>query len=185
MKHLVPDLLQADKFLSALDPNGIFTFQTFDDRKTHGNLAMVLHGSLEQHEQQLANLQQRGAGVFVMINQGDGLIHDGEKTCRCTCNVQRVRSLFVDLDGSPLEPVLANPYPDITIESSPGRFHAYWFTTDCPLDQFSLRQKQLASKFKGDHKVHDLPRVMRLPGFWHQKGEPFCTRILSTEEGKP
>ena len=32
--------------------------------------------------------------------------------------------------------------------------------------------------FKSDDKVHDLPRVMRLPGFWHHKKEPFMSKII-------
>jgi UDP-glucose 4-epimerase len=64
----------AKAFLKALDPSGIFTFQTFDDDKNRkdGSLARVLHGTLDQHLAALTQLQQRGAGVFVMVNEGDG-----------------------------------------------------------------------------------------------------------------
>jgi hypothetical protein len=34
--------------------------------------------------------------------------------------------------------------------------------------------------FGGDPKVSDLARVMRVPGFFHQNGEPFMTRLDST-----
>lgn len=182
-KHLIPNPAAAKAFLHRLDPRGIFTFQTFDDDKERQNkaLARVFHGTLDQHLDALTQLQRQGAGVFVMVNQGDGQIHAGNKTCRTALNVIAVRALFVDLDGAPLEPVLVTHYPDIVVESSPKRWHAYWLTNDCPLADFTRYQKQIGVKFGGDPKVHDLPRVLRLPGFWHQKAEPFMTRMIFPE----
>jgi hypothetical protein len=180
---LAPNITQAEKFLHLLDPNGVFTFQTFDDDKQRKIPALprVLHGGLQQHLAKLTTLQQQGAGVFVMVNKGDGVIRPEAKTCRTGKNVVEVRALFVDLDGAPLEPVQNDLHPDIIVESSPGRYHAYWLTHDCPLSEFTPRQKQIAAKFNGDHSVNDLPRVMRLPGFWHQKATPFMTRMIFPE----
>ncbi|HOB93475.1 MAG TPA: DNA-primase RepB domain-containing protein [Aquabacterium sp.] len=170
----------AHKFLDLLEAGGDFTFQTFDDNKHRKDirLARVLHGNLAQHAEALISLQARGAGVFVMVNRGDGVVHPGAKTCRAAASVVAVRALFADLDGAPLEPVKAALTPDIIVESSPGRWHTYWKTDDCPLHDFTLRQKQIAAKFRGDPKVVDLPRVMRLPGFLHQKDKPFLTRLV-------
>ncbi|GAC1621119.1 MAG: hypothetical protein NVS9B10_03540 [Nevskia sp.] len=163
----------ASIFLAALDvPGAVFSFQTFDDTPAkRPGFAQVNHGALADHTRYLARMNERGAGVFVTVNETDGM---GRKAK----NVQRVRALFVDLDGAPLAPVLASPLPaHIIVESSPDRWHAYWLIRDCPLDQFKPAQKKLAAHFHGDDKVIDLPRVMRLPGFIHRKGEPFRTRI--------
>jgi hypothetical protein len=46
-------------------------------------------------------------------------------------------------------------------------------------------QKDLAARFSGDPKVCDLPRVMRLPGFYHRKAAPFLTRIISCSDAPP
>jgi len=180
---LTPSRDQAEKFLHLLDPQGIFTFQTFDDNKVRKNMGMarVLHGTLSQHWEELALLNQRGAGIFIMVNKGDGIIHKGDKTCRTAKNVVAVRAVFADLDGAPLPPVLQALPPDIVIESSPDRFHTYWLTNDCPLGEFTKRQKQIALKFGSDESVHDLPRVLRLPGFFHQKATPFMTHIITQE----
>lgn len=181
--RLAPDIAMANQFLEALDPVGIFTFQTFGDRKdsSDGSLNRVLHGSLAQHASALAKLNARGAGVFVMINRGDGIVRDGEKSCRKAKNVVAVRALFADLDGAPLAPVKAALQPDIVVESSAGRWHAYWLTNDCPLADFRSCQQRIAVKFNSDPKVIDLPRVMRLPGFIHQKAEPFMTHMTYPE----
>jgi hypothetical protein len=183
---LTPDLTMADRFLNALDPRGVFTFQTFSDRKEDKNgsfdpNARVFHGTLAEHGQQLIELNQRGVGIFVMVNEGDGQKREGRKTCRTKSNVIAIRALFVDLDGTPLEPVREALEPDIIVESSPGKWHGYWLVNGVPLEDFEQRQKQLAAKFSGDPSVHDLPRVMRVPGFFHHKNEPFMSRLVRPE----
>lgn len=180
-----PDLAQAQRFLDFIAPGEPITFQTFMDRQREDgrhaatssrrppNPSRILYGELSQHAPTLTQLNHQGAGVFFMVNQGD---QKGRKKE----NVVRARALFVDLDGAPLEPVMASAVkPHIAVESSPGRYHAYWLVKDCPLDQFTQLQAALAAKFNSDPAVKDLPRVMRLPGFLHQKNGAFMTRILS------
>ena len=177
---LTSDLQAAQAFLDALDHAGVFTFQTFDDKKGRGDrsLARIFHGTLSEHAAALTDLQQRGAGVFVMINEGDG-------TGRGAANVKRVRAHFLDLDDAPIEPVLeADLPPHIVVESSPGKFHVYWRVDHCPLDRFKERQHALADRFNGDHSVCDLSRVLRLPGFWHLKGVPFQARLITPSINK-
>lgn len=177
---VVPDLKIAQLFLDTLDPNGKFTFQTFDDNQDRKDrsLAKTFNGTLNEHAEALLDLQQKGAGVFVTINETD---LNGRKEQ----NVIRVRAVFVDLDGAPIEPVLEHLCePHMVIESSEGRWHAYW-RCDLPLDQFRAMQKKLAQVFHGDPAICDLPRVMRLPGFFHHKiknyqtSGVFMTRIES------
>jgi len=48
---LTPNKTEADRFLNILEPNGTFTFQTFDDNsdEKRGQLAQIFHGTLEEH----------------------------------------------------------------------------------------------------------------------------------------
>ena len=177
---LAPDLVAATMFLDALDSGAAFTFMTIPEGALKGKgHATVLHGTLNDHATHLAQLNIAGQGIFVMINEGD-------LKGRSAINVTRVRALFVDLDGAPVEPLLATEAPPhILVESSPNKWHGYWRVDDCPLDKFKERQHALADRFNGDRSVCDLPRVMRLPGFWHHKTAiPFQTRLvnLKTEE---
>lgn len=168
----MPDLAMAQAFLDALEPNGRFFFQTLDDaRAQRGHLVRALTGTLAEHAAQLQRLNEAGAGVFVMVNDG---------TARNNAGVTRVRSYFVDLDGAPLGPLNeAKPAPDILVESSPGKAHGYWLTGGCPLDQCKSRQKALAAHFGGDPVVSDLARVLRTPGFYHRKTDtPFMVKLL-------
>ena len=76
--------------------------------------------------------------------------------------------------------------PHIVVESSPGKFHVYWRSDkSVRLEDFATLQRQLARVFDSDPSVCDLPRILRLPGAWHQKvrrdgqrSEPFQTRII-------
>ena len=160
------------------------TFQTFSDRKelkTNGKdpNAAILHGLTENTLKALHQRQARGAGVYWMVNPGDG-------QGRTAKNVTGTRAGFVDLDGSPLAPIEAAALkPHIVVESSPDRFHAYYITTGMTPDQFTPLQKALAAKFNGDKSVNDLPRVMRVPGFYHMKKDPFQTRIISLNDAPP
>ena len=176
---IVPD--DAAALLDLLAPGEPVTFQTFGegDAKAARGLNRIMHGTLAEYRVTLANLNARGAGIFWMVNAGDG---KGRKAP----NVQRIRALFVDLDGAPLEPVTASPLaPHAIVESSPNRWHAYWCVSGCPLAVFPAYQKALAARFDADAKVHDLPRVLRLPGFAHRKGEPFASHIVSLHAAPP
>ena len=175
------DLDQAQQYLDMLEPQWKFTFQTFsyNSQQYSPQLTKVLHGTLSDHGTLLTQLNQKGAGIFVTVNRTDLL---GRKTQ----NVTAVRAVFVDLDGAPLEPIIdCFCEPHIIVESSYGRWHTYWLVDEgFQKSQFSHLQTTLAKKFNGDRQVKDLPRVMRLPGFYHKKmdksgnvKEPFMTRI--------
>jgi hypothetical protein len=173
--RLNPDLQEAHRFLQAMGRNSQqeITFQTFaDGDDKDGCPAIIRHGKLSQHAAELTKLNRQGCGIFWTVNGTDG-------KGRTAKNVTQVRAAFVDLDGAPLQPILdCHLKPHVIVESSPGRYHAYWRVSDCPLERFKAIQRALIAKFNSDPACCDLPRVMRLPGFWHLKGEPFQTRIL-------
>ncbi len=176
------DQKQAIEFLRILtrESKTAVTFQTFDDKKARkdpflsGHSHGALPGDMYKH---LKQRHGKGAGVFVMINEGDGKGRKAE-------NVISVRALFLDTDGAPMEPARDALKPHIIVESSPGNFHLYWLVSDCEMDEFGRLQKAIAVKFGGDASVHDLPRVMRLPGFYHQKGDPVMTRLIKADDFK-
>lgn len=164
----------ASKFLTRFDEEGFFTFQTFADCKTSNAsyLTRILHGTFDEHHAELQRLNQQGAGIFFTVNATDGRGRSG-------ANITKVRAVFVDLDGAPLNAVYDSPLePHLIIQSSQGKYHVYWIVEGVELDQFTNIQKILAKQFQGDAKVCDLPRVMRLPGFHHRKLEPYLTHVI-------
>jgi hypothetical protein len=91
------DRNQAEAFLKVIDPGAAgFTFQTFDDSPhKRPELARVFHASIDGAWDDLCRLSQRGAGVFVCVNETN---FRGRKAS----DIVRVRALFADLDGAPL-----------------------------------------------------------------------------------
>jgi hypothetical protein len=154
-----------DRFLSRF--TGKHTFQTFDDApKKEKKLSRILF----RKNYELDDLNDSGAGIFFTVNECDGKGRKKE-------NVKTVRAVFVDLDGSPVEPVLAyNPH--VVVESSPGKYHAYWLVDNFPIGAFTDTQKNLARIFAGDKAVNDLSRVMRVPGYYHRKSGRFLTKTI-------
>ena len=173
-------LSEASRFLDYIGQGDKeFTFQIIPLSSDKGRHAKVLHGTLEQHAEVLSMANLSGDGIFVTINQTNG---KGRKAT----DILKVRAVFVDLDNVPLSALeSAEVPPSIIIESSPQKGHGYWLVEDCGLDDFGIMQKALARRFGGDPSVCDLPRVMRLPGFIHTKGEPFTSRIVSVNNVLP
>ena len=54
-----------------------------------------------------------------------------------------------------------------------------------PLESFELYQEALATKFNSDPKVKDLPRVMRVAGFYHHKKNPYPVKIIQCTAHEP
>jgi putative DNA primase/helicase len=169
------DLGEAARFLKLLDPTATkFEFRTFDDDKARKDkdLTRTFYGTLDQHAAELQRLNRKGAGVFVVVNQTDGKGRETE-------NIVRVRAVYIDLDGTPLEPIrAAKVKPHIIIQSSPGKWHVYWRVDGMALENFTPVQEALIARFDSDRKITALAGVMRLPGFYHYKDEPFLTHIV-------
>jgi putative DNA primase/helicase len=180
-KLLNPDFAQAKKFLDSLDPGStLHTFQTFDDnadcKKT--SLARTLNGTFEEHQDALVQLNNQGAGVFITVQRTDG-------TGRKKKNIVVIRSFFVE-DDSGTGGIALPIEPQITVESSPGKYHRYLLCENVPIESFEGIQQRLVDDYGSDPCAKDRSRVLRLPGFYHQKvnaekgltGTPFMVRVV-------
>lgn len=169
------------RFLSALAPDESVVFQTFDDSDTKAPaLAATIPGAAGVIPEKLLANAGAGAGAFYCVNATDDT---GNRKAE---NITAVRALFVDFDTVDPERFNHKSFmlePSAIIESSPSKHHCYWFVDreqdTFPLEDFKPAQKTLAAAYGADPAVNDLPRVMRLPGFIHQKDAPFQTRTLA------
>lgn len=167
----------AERFLSLLDPiSDRFCFRTFDDTEQDRRwLAKKFDGSFGDCQRAFEASNNDSAGVFVVINKGG---HTAD-------SIVKVRAVFADTDGAPLEP-LRTLDPHAIVQSSLGKWHVYWLVEDdFPVNQFSLVQKAIAAKFGTDPSINDLSRVMRLPGFKHCKNAPVDVRIAELNDDLP
>lgn len=122
----------------------------------------------------LANTNNGGFGIFTSVNTTDG-------TGRKKDNITNINAFVCDLDGSSIEPVKNFPLkPHLILESSPGKYHAWYLVIPVEADAqtFKTIQHSIADRFNGDQAVCDLPRVLRCSGFFHRKGIPFLTHII-------
>jgi AAA domain/Primase C terminal 1 (PriCT-1)/RepB DNA-primase from phage plasmid len=168
----------AQRFLNVLDDRTArFTFMVFDDNQSRKDkrLANIRHGTLDALYSELVDYSRRGAGVFVTINETN--FRGRRKEC-----IVKVRCYFADLDGAPIKNISRlGLWPHMLTQTSPGRFGVFYKMADAPLDEdnFKRTQQALATLFESDPAICNLPRVMRLPGFPHQKEprNPFVTQI--------
>lgn len=167
-----PDLDAAYAFLSLLDPDAkIFHFQAYHDSKGN-NSSLNIEGGLYEKSNDLLSYNASGHAIAVSVNE----IRLGK--ARTKRNVSRIRATIIDDDTPRQKPRKSFPIPpSIIVESSPGKFHYYWLC-DLPVSLFEPIEKGLVSRYGHDPQVVAMNSVLRLPGFMHQKGLPFLTRVV-------
>lgn len=66
----------------------------------------------------------------------------------------------------------------LIVETYSG-FHIYWLVSDCAVEIFEKIEAALVLKFDSDPAVKNLARILRVPGFLHQKyDEPFLVSVI-------
>ena len=93
-------------------------------------------------------------------------------------NIIAVRAIFQDDDDG-----FQGTYPltpSIQVQTSLGKFQRYWLCSGLNKEQFKDRQERLIESYGCDKNVNDLPRVLRLPGFFHRKNpeDPYLVRLV-------
>jgi len=166
---------QASRFLSLLDPTAFaFTFQTVPEPKGKPtNLwPQVLHGSLNDLLPKLTDLNRQGAAIYVTVNETDG---KGRKAA----NITRLRAIWQD-DDCGYEGNFPLP-PSMIISSSPGKFQRYWLSEGLSKEDYKGLMGTMINEYGSDKDCGtDLARVLRVPGFFHQKAEPYLITIVET-----
>ena len=178
-------------FLACLTEGGPaddLTIQTFDDEKTNGasrpRLAGIIHGPLVDSHEDLVHLNERGAGVFVAVNQTD--LHG-----RTKANVVALRGWWADLDTKDASEALDLERlalaPSMVVRT-PGGWHLYWLAAspmpcgdDLRRDEHEAEVKGIAQSLKafgGDTKACDVARVLRVPGYLHRKAAPRLVELV-------
>ena len=150
--------------------------QIYDWRVIGAGSTKKLRGRPEELFQELSRLNNDGYSIFVTINETDGQDVKG-------ANITKVRALFADFDGQPLENLSRIALePSFIVNTSPSKYHAYWLVDDCPLTEFTITQRRIAQTLESDSAVCDVGRIMRVPGFNHLKGDPYPVTLDLPDE---
>ena len=168
------DLSLTTAYITSLtgNPNTECDWRIINDRNA-GEMGINLRGSLTAVAAQLQAYNQQGYGIFMTVN---AMNPTGPRTLD---NVAYIRAHVVDLDDiisaqdSYNRAVRSNMPPHFAVQSSQGKFHLYWLVEPYKDNDFySLQQRKLAQLYNSDPNVIDATRILRVPGFYHNKREP-------------
>lgn len=160
---------EAEHYTETLAPGERLCVQVFADKGGNPQLANQDSGAFARVWPWLVDRQREGCGAFLTVNACNGR--------RLAINVTRIRAYFCEFDGVAPPPAWHLP-PSIVVQSKNG-LHVYWLISDdAPLADFRRQQKRLAAHYGSDPVVCDLPRVLRIPGTAHLKGDAFLVRLL-------
>lgn len=161
-------------FLSLLG-QGPYFFQAIND-KVKGEPTLSIRDSRPSDQLAAANLGEHG--IFVQINPNDGQGTGNE-------NIIKFVAAFADLDKGLPEGGFALE-PTAIVQSSSGKYQYYWFFNQ-PISATVEARKQYRALLKGiiaktgsDPACADERRILRLPGFLHNKREPQMVTLSIT-----
>jgi hypothetical protein len=121
-------------------------------------------------------LNNEGYGIFQVVNQFTGR--------RLVENMTRIDWWYADLDtgtkAEQLERILLQPIkPSRVVETKKGH-HVYYKATDATLGNWDrIVKRGLVPALEGDPRATDPLRLLRVPGFYHHKAEPFLVRTIA------
>lgn len=170
---------QAKIFIERLTGRGdtAIHWQIFHDSNKSENFAKSIYASHDDEEHTLFRFQQEGCGIYITINETDGV-------ARQTGNIKSCRACFIDGDNQNL-PQQWGCYPNMIVGRNNTQWHAYWFidpTTD--FEKWRKFQYQLGIYYRVKDRIHDLPRVMRAPGYYHLK-DPLNPQLYQISYDNP
>lgn len=145
--------------------------------KDKGAEPRVMFGSVDECFLTLSALNIEGFGIFCVVNGLDGNGYS-------LPNVTYIRAHLVDLDdpytARQMLEQASNGGATFGVQSSPEKYHAYWTVNPYTgVDVYQELQRKLVQVYGGDKKVIDATRVMRVPGFYHMKADPFMVTCFS------
>lgn len=152
--------------------NTVMDWRVINDR-VKGAPAYNLRGTFEELNPTLQAYNQAGYGIFCSINAMDGVGNT-------LSNVSYIRTHVLDLDDPntalmDYDSVISSSLkPHFAVQTSPNKFHLYWLMKPYQgNDFFSMIQRKLAQLYNGDKSIVDASRILRIPGFFHNKSDPF------------
>jgi hypothetical protein len=94
---------------------------------------------------------------------------------RTKADIGEVRHLYIDLDTggkAAVERILKEPglpNPHHVLETSPDKFQVLWSVRGFSKEEAERAVQGLNQRFGGDAAVHDVARILRVPGFHNHK----------------
>ncbi len=168
--------MSVERFLAAF--GGRHVFCVIDDKRENKAVIHFHEGydlTREDILQKCSEANERNWGIFFCVNEIDR--EQDPKHKRTSKMLTKIRAIWADDDTPRDTPREDWPLePNITVETSPGKYHYYWLTTTDDTEQWAQVMAGIVNTFDTDVNSRDLVRVLRVPGFNHCKKEPFAIK---------
>ena len=168
---------QVMSFLSALfEEDEPVYIRLFDDKKRNDHFPKKYSVKLSELKPKLSDFRtynMDGYGTFYVVN-GGGHEDKQVKVARCQfieCDDLSLEEQYKQIEAFPLK-------PSFLIQTKKS-VHCYWKLEEGSIKRFRDIQDKLATYFNGDHSIKNESRVMRLPTFYHNKGDPVEVKLVS------
>jgi len=125
------------------------------------------YGSYNLQKATLECYNKKGYGIYFAINQFSS------KSKRTEEYVNKARAIWLEDDGDSkhghTDPSKFPLAPSAIIQSSPGKYHYYWFTETKDLEAWQSVMDKLCSDYNGDPGAKLKVQVLRVPGYINTK----------------
>ena len=134
------------------------------------------HGAIRLKQNEADTWNKSGWGIFHTVNSFSGP--------RRKENLLQIQSWAIDIDKGSKEKQIeriknAPVAPSLVVETKNGH-HVYWHSKDATLETYeAIVCDRLIPYFNADEKAKDVARVLRVPGYYHQKNpkNPFLVEL--------
>lgn len=132
-------------------------------------------GHVPVNQTEAEEWNKRGYGVYWVINDFVGI--------RLKQNLTHINAWFFEIDDIPKAEqwllVEQGLVPSLIVDSKKS-LHVYFFSRNATPDSFEEIQNRLIGFYGSDQKIKDPLRLMRAPGYLHQKdiSSPYPVRIV-------
>lgn len=160
-----------------------FIFGLVHDKRAGSHFCKELRSI---NEETLSSAKESGYGVFFTPNGIGNVRKPNGYFYRWDGNVTSLNACFADFDKGTKEEqmriIRSMPIvPSVIVESARG-YHTYWLLSDrsvTPLRKSLWRRVQtaIAEKYGTDRACSNPSRLLRLPGSYHVKHEPFLVSV--------
>ena len=123
------------------------------------------YGEFDKVKKAIDISNKAGYGVYFTLNEFNNPKH------RKKAEFKRARAVWIEDDGDVhgVTPTTFPLAPSCIVESSPGKFHYYWFTSCDDLDEWDAVMHGMCDKFNGDPAGILVTQVLRVPGYANTK----------------
>lgn len=130
-------------------------------------------GTWPSFSNMLGCLNKRDHGIFCLVNESSDF------TRRRKQDICRVRAVWADFDGAGELPKLPME-PSLVVQTRSG-YHVYYILKDRVggIMWGESMNRHIARKYGADPRACDAARVLRVPGFYHHKGDPYLVTLLA------